>query len=188
MSCENQPLIGRMIALETRYEVSTQVLSSWPAERLPAICGSATLATLVSRTSMNVARVTVSAMIHGLITGRGRQAESSGMAAAPNLFHFDFGFDGHAEAQVVIAVLSFIENDFHGDALDNFHVISGGIFRWQQAGARAAGAGDAVHVTLIRAAVGVHFNFGGLIGAHVFQLGFFVVGGDPNFVERNDGE
>src|SRR5271163_2568583 len=59
-----------MMAFETRYEVSTQVLSSCPAERLPAIWGSATFATLVSSTSMNVASVTVSAMTHGLINGR----------------------------------------------------------------------------------------------------------------------
>src|SRR5271163_1033227 len=188
MSCENQPLIGRMIALETRYEVSTQVLSSWPAERLPAMCGRATLATLVSRTSMNVARVTVSAMIHGLMTGRGRQAESIGIAAALKLFHFDFRFDGHAEAQVVIAVLPFIENDLHRDALDDFHVIAGGVFGRQQAGARAAGAGDAIHVAAVGTAIGVHFYFGGLVFAHVFQLRFFVVGGDPDFVEGHDGE
>ena len=56
-----------MIAFETRYEVSTQVDSSTLAERLPAICGSATLATLVSSTSMNVASMTVMAMIHGLM-------------------------------------------------------------------------------------------------------------------------
>ena len=37
------------------------------ADRLPAICGSATLAILVSSTSMNVASVTVSAIGHGLI-------------------------------------------------------------------------------------------------------------------------
>src|ERR1700730_15226909 len=152
MSWENQPLIGRMMALETRYEVRTQVLSSWPAERLPAMCGRATFATLVSRTSMNVARVTVSAMIHGLMTGRGRQAESSGIAAAPNLFHFDFRFDGHSQAQVVIAVLSLIEDDFYGDALHHLHVIARGVFRRQQAGARAAGAGDAIHVGLVGAA------------------------------------
>src|SRR5580704_8142928 len=147
------------------------------------MCGSATLATLVSRTSMNVARVTVSAMIQGLMTGRGSQAESIGMAAAPNLLHFDLGFDGHAQAKLVIAVLAFIENDFYRDALNYFYVIARGVFGRQQAGACAAGTGDAVHVGFVGAAVGVHFNFGGLIGPHVFQLGFFIVGGDPNFVE-----
>src|SRR5882724_910761 len=63
---EIQPLNGNTTALETRYEVSTQVLSSTPAARFPAMCGSATLATLVSNTSMNVAIVTTSAMSHGL--------------------------------------------------------------------------------------------------------------------------
>ena len=45
------------------------MLSSALAERLPAMCGSETLATLVSSTSMNVASVTVSAMIQGLTAG-----------------------------------------------------------------------------------------------------------------------
>src|SRR4029077_19143621 len=69
MSIENQAPIGRMMALATRYEVSTQVASSGVADRLPAICGSATLATLVSSTSMKVASITVRAIIHGLTTG-----------------------------------------------------------------------------------------------------------------------
>ena len=58
------------MAFDTRYEVRTQVLSSCPAERLPAMWGSATLAMLVSSTSMNVARVTAMAMIQGLTAGR----------------------------------------------------------------------------------------------------------------------
>ena len=61
-----QPLMGRMTALDTRYEVSTHVPSSWLTDRLPAMCGSDTLAMLVSSTSMNVAIVTTSAMAHGL--------------------------------------------------------------------------------------------------------------------------
>src|SRR5271157_4397922 len=80
---ESQPLRGRTMALETRYEVSTQVLSSCPAERLPAICGSATLAMLVSSTSMNVASVTVRAMIHGLTAGRQAAASFMVIEAAP---------------------------------------------------------------------------------------------------------
>src|SRR5512140_3108045 len=63
---ENQPPMGRMMAFETRYDVRTHVDSSTVAERLPAMCGSATLATLVSSTSMQVASMTVMAMIHGL--------------------------------------------------------------------------------------------------------------------------
>src|SRR5713226_792521 len=65
---ENHPLSGSTMAFETRYDVSTQVLSSTPAERLPAMCGRATLAILVSSISMKVASVTVTAMTHGLIS------------------------------------------------------------------------------------------------------------------------
>ena len=47
------------------------MLSSTLAERLPAMCGSDTLATLVSRTSMNVASITVAAISHGFISAVG---------------------------------------------------------------------------------------------------------------------
>src|ERR1700750_3298907 len=64
-----QPVNGRTIALATRYEVRTQVDSSIVADRLPAICGSDTLTTVVSSTSMNVANMTAIATIHGLTWG-----------------------------------------------------------------------------------------------------------------------
>src|SRR5690242_20144009 len=66
---ESHPVMGRIIALETRYEVSTQVDSSTVAERLPAMCGSETLTTVVSSTSMKVPSITETAMIQGLMTG-----------------------------------------------------------------------------------------------------------------------
>ena len=50
--------------------MSTQVASSSLADRPPAMCGSATLAMLVSKTSMKLASVTVSAMSQGLNLGR----------------------------------------------------------------------------------------------------------------------
>src|SRR5260370_14875070 len=43
------------------------------------MCGSATLATLVSSTSMKVASITVMAMIHGLISGRDGMARLFGV-------------------------------------------------------------------------------------------------------------
>jgi hypothetical protein len=63
----SQPVIGRMIAFATRYDVSTQVASSIDAERLPAMCGSDTFTTVVSSTSMNVANITETAMSEGLM-------------------------------------------------------------------------------------------------------------------------
>jgi hypothetical protein len=58
-----------MIALETKYLVRTQVDSSVVAERFPAICGKATFATEVSRTTMKVASITEIVIIHGLAEG-----------------------------------------------------------------------------------------------------------------------
>ena len=56
----SHPDMGRMMALETRYEVTTQVPSSTVAPMLPAMCGTETLTTVVSRISMNVASMTAS--------------------------------------------------------------------------------------------------------------------------------
>src|SRR5579872_7138575 len=69
MMLATHPPIGSTTAFETRYAVSTQVLSSWLAPRLPAMWGRATLAMEVSSTSMNAARATVAAMSHGLTLG-----------------------------------------------------------------------------------------------------------------------
>src|SRR3954468_19738154 len=63
----SQPVIGRMIALATRYDVSAQVASSIVADSVPAMCGSDTFTTVVSSTSMNVANITETAMSHGLM-------------------------------------------------------------------------------------------------------------------------
>src|SRR5262245_5311720 len=62
-----QPLIGRTMAFDTRYDVSTHVLSSLLTPRLPAMYGSATVAMLVSRTSMKAARATTTAINHGFV-------------------------------------------------------------------------------------------------------------------------
>jgi hypothetical protein len=78
----NQPLTGKMIALETKYEVRTQVLSSVLAPRSPAMCGSATLAMLVSSTSMKAASETTTAMSHGLTSAL---AAGTNSLAAPSV-------------------------------------------------------------------------------------------------------
>src|SRR5260221_14119378 len=66
---ESQLLAGKIIALETRQLVSTQVASSVLAERFPAMCVNETLATEVSSTSMKVANITPAAINQGLAAG-----------------------------------------------------------------------------------------------------------------------
>src|SRR6202163_3894920 len=98
----SQPLIGRMMAFETRYDVRTQVLWSLLAPRLPAMYGRATLAMLVSRTSMNAASATTTAMSQGLYFGR---QGSSGAESTSALLDIDFGFHRHARPQPMVTVL-----------------------------------------------------------------------------------
>src|SRR5262245_66595959 len=62
----SQPVIGRMMALATRYDVNAHVASSVVADMLLAMCGSDTLTTVVSSTSMKVASMTAIVTIHGL--------------------------------------------------------------------------------------------------------------------------
>src|SRR3954470_5593778 len=68
----SQPVIGRMIAFATRYDVSAHVASSTVAERLPAMGGRDTFTTVVASTSMNVANMTETAISQGLIWRSGK--------------------------------------------------------------------------------------------------------------------
>lgn len=43
------------------------------------------------------------------------------------------GLDGHPQPQVVVVVLSGLEHDLYGHALDDFHVVARSIFRREQA-------------------------------------------------------
>src|ERR1035438_10144223 len=126
---ESQPLSGSTMAFETRYDVSTQVLSSVPAERLPAIWGSATLAMLVSSTSMNVASVTVRAMIHGLTAGRHSAVSFMVMdAALMFLLNPDLRRHRHPRTQFVSLQLAGLKVNLNRDALDYLDVIAGRVF------------------------------------------------------------
>src|SRR4051812_36620464 len=119
----SQPVIGRMIALATRYDVKAQVASSIVTERLPAMCGSDTLTTVVSSTSMKVANITETAMIRGLTT--------FGVLMA--LFGIDRRDHGHAGAQPMLWILPGVEHDLHRHPLDHFDEVAGGVLRGQQA-------------------------------------------------------
>src|SRR6202030_1870178 len=61
----SQPVSGIMIAAATMYEVSTQAAWSWATDRLPWMCGSATLAIVLSTPCIIVA-----SMIDAVIAAR----------------------------------------------------------------------------------------------------------------------
>src|SRR5471032_873658 len=66
---DNQPVSGVAIAAATMYDVRTQVISSCDADSVPCICGSATLAIVLSSVWISVA-----SMIERVIIGRLRGA------------------------------------------------------------------------------------------------------------------
>src|SRR3954469_14147476 len=102
------------------------------------MCGSDTLTTVVSSTSMKVANITDTAMSHGLICFTGADIS----------LRVHRGNDRHPGAQLAIRILPGVEHDLHRDALNDFDEIAGRIFRRQQAEARAGCGRDALHVSV----------------------------------------
>src|SRR6202008_3632351 len=74
------------------------------------------------------------------------------------------------------------------NTLDNFDIISRGVFRRQKAEHRAGGASDGIDVAGKGFAVGVGLDVSLLSGLHVAQRGLFEIGSDPNALERHDDE
>src|SRR6266581_6150051 len=191
------------MAFETRYDVSTHVDSSAPADKFPAMCGSATFAMDVSSTSMNVASVTVTAITQGLIVPSGilsfarilfrialesRPVVSTYCPPAPYLYsgliRDHRGVHVHSRPQNRLLRRNRVQHDLHGNPLHHFHVIPGRVFRRQQAQHRARRSRDRVHVPAERLPVRIHFHFRFLSRPHVLQLRFFEIRRHPHVVLR----
>src|SRR5215213_10268011 len=124
----SQPVIGRMIAFATRYDVSAHVASSVVAAMLLAMCGSDTLTTVVSSTSMKVANITAMATIHGLTC-----LWSEDMVGELRLLRIYRRRDRHARPQQALLMLTRVEHDLHGHALHDLDEVAGRVLRRQQA-------------------------------------------------------
>src|SRR5579859_6206754 len=98
----------------------------------------------------------------------------------------DLGSNGFAGPQLMVVVGARVENNLHGDALHDLHVISRSILRRQEAKAGSTRARDAVYLAIVLSSVGVKFDRDSLSGAHVTQLSFFEVGGNPDVVKIDD--
>src|SRR5580704_9825285 len=164
----SQPLIGRTMALDTKYDVSTQVLSSLLEPRPPAMYGKATLAMLVSSTSMNAASATTTPMSQGLNFGR-HGSVSGGAESTPALSDINFRLYRHARPQPMVTVLVGINIAPDREALHHLHEISRGIFRRQQAEQRTAGATDTGDSAFVFAVVSIHTKRDSLARFHMAQ-------------------
>ena len=89
----------------------------------------------------------------------------------------------------MFGVLARVEHDLHRDALHHLHVVARGVFRRQQAEARAGGARDTVDCAAeLPAAKGIHFQFYLLPGAHLRELVFLVIRHHPEVVCGDQGQ
>src|SRR5665213_264514 len=143
----------------------------------------------VSNNSMNAAMVTVTAISHGLTTGLGtdnwfaieilplRQSADANLA-----------FHRHARPEIMLRVLAFVQANPNGKALDNLHVVAAGVFRRKETEQGAGGTRHVFHLSLIITVKAVGMNGDGLTRPHATQLGFLEVCGDPDIVNRNDGQ
>src|SRR5437667_3113370 len=93
----NHPVIGRMMALATRYEVKVQVASSTVDDRFPAMCGNDTFTTVVSSTSIKVLDMTAMAISQGLISGRACGLELIVLGYGSRYIRFDIPTLGFME-------------------------------------------------------------------------------------------
>src|SRR5580704_707889 len=86
----SQPVSGVMIAAATMYEVTTQAIWSCEQLRLPWMCGSATLAIVVSTPCMIVAQVIEAVIATRLIRGPGASSPNDA-AASPVVLRLRIG-------------------------------------------------------------------------------------------------
>src|SRR5205823_5901933 len=121
---------------------------------------------------MKVLSITAMAMIHGLMTGCGSLA-----SFAISLGICKYGrLDGEAGPQQVRGVLSRLEDDLDRHALHHLDVISGGVFRRQDAELLARSGGERIHVAAeLPPAKLVHGNLRPLAGPNVLELIFLEV-------------
>src|SRR5262249_41264060 len=176
----SQPVIGRTTALAARYAVSPHVASLIVADRSPAMCGSDTLTTVESSTTMNVLAITADATIHGLTRGG---AAARVAIVLPGVHGHD---GGHARAHLEIWGSLAGNGDLDRHALDDLDEVAAGVFRRQQAELGARGRRDALDAALDVAVVRVDFHGRALSGLDVPELRFLEVGDDPDVSERDD--
>ena len=98
------------------------------------------------------------------------------------------GVDGDTERQGPDVVEAAVDDDLDRHAADDLHEVAGGIFGGEGGEAGAATILDAVHVAAqfqVRIGIDIHRHL--LAGAHVSELSFLEVRGDPD-LRRDDVE
>src|SRR5271170_3223381 len=89
----------------------------------------------------------------------------------------------HAGPKLMVTIFAWFKNNLHRHALNDFYVVTRSILRGQQTKQRSRGSRDAIDAPLVGAAVRVKVDLSFLAHAHVFQLGFFEIRGNPDLIQ-----
>src|SRR5262249_11247011 len=87
-----------------------------------------------------------------------------------------------------IAILSGLDDDLRGNALDDLYVVAGRVLRRKQTEKRPRRPGDAVDMALVRPAAGIDVDLDRLAGTDRPKLRLLEVRGDPDVIKRDDGQ
>src|SRR5690606_36349251 len=116
----------------------TQVPWAGDTARAPAMCGTDTLAMVVSSTTMKLASASSTAAVISRVpcsgSGTARARPDIAFASAADV---DVGGHRHADPQGVLLQLLGIEGDAHRHALDHLDPVAGGFLRRDQGERRA---------------------------------------------------
>src|SRR5437016_482302 len=122
---------------------------------------------------MNVANITDRTMIHGLI-GVSR-------FSIWRLLHSYFRDHRHAGPETMLGIFAGLENELHGNALHDLHIIAGRVLGRQKTELRAGRRGDALDVDVVYpSAVSIDGHRAGLSGMHLRELRLLEIAGNPD--------
>src|SRR5262249_55294956 len=180
----SQPVSGTMIASATEYEVITQVPWLELMPTAPEIVGTATLATVMSRTAMKFATASTIAASQSAAPSRGFECSVCIAASV------DGGGHGEADLQRPGGELVGLERDADRHALHHLDPVAGGVLRRDGGEGRAGAAGEARNhaaiLDLLAVEVRIHLDL--LADAHLVELAFLEIGVDVHLRKRHHGE
>src|SRR4030042_6979654 len=80
------------------------------------------------------------------------------------------------------------KNHLDGYSLHDLDIVTCCILRWEEGENSPGACLDTLHLSIkYLTRVGIHYYFHLLSWFHSLQLGFLIIGGDPNIIERNYG-
>src|SRR4051812_43743995 len=162
---------------------------SWVALRLACICGSATLAMVVSSTCRSTAIITPMVTISRSPAGSGCVATSGALAMRLLLAGIEIDGRGHRQAGDHRAGWHSVEHDPHRHALRHLDPVAVGVLRREQRELASGARADALQVALeLLARIGIDLHGGVLARNHSADILLLEVCLDPGALAVDERE